>query len=198
MERVGRDVVDDQVIIEAYRHDPAEGFALLVRRESAALFGVLRAFSRSQEDATDAVAESFLRAYRALASYPDNRIGCLMLRPWLYRIGINVAKSRHRSDQARMDREARSELSRRGQADLSAEDVYWRDEVSELEEMLRALPGPTQAVLLLRYLHGFTNSEVAEILSISEESVRTRAHRGIQRLRARTGYSEGSRDGCES
>lgn len=188
----GQDEVDDRAIIEAYQRDPAAGFALLVARESAALFGVLRGFCWSREDTIDAVAESFLRGYRALSSYSEDRLRSLMLRPWLFRIGVNIAKSRYRSDRARIERERRIGTLGHGEIAPSAEDSYWRDEIDEIEDLLARLPSPSQAVLLLRFVHGFTNAEIAETLSISEESVRTRAHRGIHRLRALKAVPEGA------
>ncbi|MGC8480617.1 MAG: RNA polymerase sigma factor [Acidimicrobiales bacterium] len=194
MEFVERDEVDDRTIIEEYQRDPAVGFALLVDRESVALFGVLRGFCWSREDTIDAVAESFLRGYRALSSYTEDRLGCLVLRSWLFRIGVNIAKSRYRSDRARIERERRVAMLGQGQIEPSAEDSYWRDEMGEFEDLLARLPPPSQVVLVLRFVHGFTNAEIAETLSISEESVRTRAHRGIHRLRALRAVSGGGSD----
>ena len=51
--------------------------------------------------AEDLAQDAFVRAFRALAGYPPERIRELQLRPWLSRITINLARNRARDRRAR-------------------------------------------------------------------------------------------------
>ncbi|WP_422877905.1 RNA polymerase sigma factor [Ktedonosporobacter rubrisoli] len=46
--------------------------------------------ARSPQDAEDIVQEAFVRAYLALQRYSAQRILCLKLRPWLYKVAWSV------------------------------------------------------------------------------------------------------------
>src|SRR5260370_32014145 len=79
-------------------------FGLLIRRYEAGLLRFATRMLRSRDAAADAVAESFVRAYRHLASCRDPA----RLRTWLYRIVSNRCKSH---------------LARRSVADLPLDDA---------------------------------------------------------------------------
>src|SRR5213076_331348 len=66
-----------------------EAFGLVVRRYEAGLLRFAARMLGSRDAAADAVAESFVRAYRHLASCREPA----RLRTWLYRIVTNRCKS---------------------------------------------------------------------------------------------------------
>jgi RNA polymerase sigma-70 factor (ECF subfamily) len=53
-----------------------------------------------------------------------------------------------------------------------------------LRAALRRLPGPYRAVLFLREMEGLSTRDVAHVMGISEDSVKTRLHRARVRLQA--------------
>ena len=65
----------------------------LVERHHAELYRYARALMRDGPAAEDAVHEAFERAFAALGKYPQKRIETLSLRPWLYRITLNVVRN---------------------------------------------------------------------------------------------------------
>jgi DNA-directed RNA polymerase specialized sigma24 family protein len=48
------------------------------------------------QDAEEIAQDAFVRAYHALHRYPRERRASLALRPWLYRITLNLARNRAR------------------------------------------------------------------------------------------------------
>src|SRR5919202_6468827 len=68
----------------------------LVERHHAELYRYARALLRDAPAAEDAVQEAFERAFVALGKYPEERIKTLSLRPWLYRITLNVMRNARR------------------------------------------------------------------------------------------------------
>src|SRR5437764_12249198 len=81
-----------------------EAFGVVMRRDEAGLRRVATRMLGSRDAAADAVAESFVRAYRHLASCREPA----RLRTWLYRIVTNRCKSH---------------LVRRSAADVSLDDA---------------------------------------------------------------------------
>ena len=65
------------------------------------LFSYALRLTARREDAEEVAQDAFVRAYRALATYPAERIRGLALRPWLYRITLNVARNRFRGKKLR-------------------------------------------------------------------------------------------------
>jgi RNA polymerase sigma factor (sigma-70 family) len=68
----------------------------------------------------------------------------------------------------------------------SAEDTtVVRDEVGSLVALLRTLPRRQREVLACRYVLELSVAETAQLLQISEGSVKVHAHRGLHALQQR-------------
>ena len=61
-------------------------FESLVRTFQDRLFSFALRLCGNREDAEEVAQDSFVRAYRALKTYPEERIRALSLQAWLYRI----------------------------------------------------------------------------------------------------------------
>lgn len=61
--------------------------------------------------------------------------------------------------------------------------AYDRELVRFLESAIDSLPAPHKVVLMLREVDGLSTAETAEVLSVNEETVRTRLHRARAFLR---------------
>ena len=54
-------------------------------------------------------------------------------------------------------------------------------------QALRTLPGPYRAIVFLREMEGLSTREVAKVMGISEDNVKTRLHRARIHLQAELG-----------
>ena len=68
----------------------------LVERHYAELYRYTFTVLREERAAEDAVQDAFERAFAALGRYPGERLRAMRLRPWMYRITLNVARNRLR------------------------------------------------------------------------------------------------------
>lgn len=130
----------------------------------------------------EAVDEAMARAYqrwKTVGSY-DNPAG------WVYRAGLNWARSRQRSI---FRRKRREELVARSASDV----VDLTGVKSELMEALIDLSDDQRAVVVLRYYCDWSVAETAEVLKITEGTVKSRSARALERLRVTLGVdiSEG-------
>src|SRR5690606_3769941 len=79
----------DQQLVERVRQGDKRAFDLLVIKYQRRLARLLSRFVRDPAEVEDITQETFIKAYRALASFR----GDSAFYTWLYRIGVNTAKN---------------------------------------------------------------------------------------------------------
>ena len=156
------------------------------------LYAAAMRMARNPADAEDLVQETFLKAYRAYASFEAGT----NLKAWLYRILTNTYINKYRKDKRRP---AESELGdvedlylyrrigseQTADSARSAEDRVLDGLVeSDIKEAVEALPENFRVTVLLADLEGFAYKEIAEILDIPIGTVMSRLHRGRKALQA--------------
>jgi RNA polymerase sigma-70 factor, ECF subfamily len=119
-----------------------------------------------QDDAADAVQDTFLRAWLALEDGVEVRHPI----PWLLTIADNVCVSRFRARSARV---STTELSEGTGVDFSDTP----SEVAGLATALRALPVRQRRALLRREVQGYSYDEIGAELGASRASVAALIHR---------------------
>jgi len=165
-------------------------FETLVRAYQDRLYAFALRLSGSAPDAEEIAQDAFVRAYRALGSYPADRVRALALRPWLYRITLNVARNRGRGRRLRLV-SLTGDDDRPGVAEPVAaardrpESVFERTERgNELAALVAALPTRHRTAVVLRHVEGMSYREAAAVLDQPIGTVKANAHRGIRSLRA--------------
>lgn len=130
------------------------------------------AITRNREMAKDAVQETFIRVYRQIESYnPD-----LPFDPWFYRILTNECMRLLKKD---------SPYSKFEHPDLEnepslAEESF--DSLSDLYDVIQSLDDAHRIPLILKYVKGFSEKEIAEILGLNQNTVKSRLFKGRKRL----------------
>ena len=139
-----------------------------------------------RESAEDLTAEVFARMLEQLAK------GCgpeRHLRAWLYRVAYNVVVD-HSRRQVHRDHDCLDERTA-----LAPGDVEGEAEQALLRERARAamdqLTPDQRAVLILKYLEGYGNREVAEMMGTTIGAIKALQHRGLQAMRRCLGEAEG-------
>jgi RNA polymerase sigma-70 factor (ECF subfamily) len=165
-------------------------FEDLVRVYQDRLFSFALRLTRSREDAEESAQDAFVRAYRALCTYPAERIRGIALRPWLYQITLNVVRNRMRGKKLRLvslDGGSGDGRASWDPADDPAERPDALYETSrrrvDMETLVRSLPERYRAPLILRYVEGLSLEEVARILKQPVGTAKSNVHRGVNALR---------------
>jgi RNA polymerase sigma-70 factor (ECF subfamily) len=165
-----------------------QGFEQVVLAFQDRLYAFALHLLRDSGEAEDVVQDAFIRAYRALQRYEAERIRSLELRPWLYQITLNLTRNRRRGRRVAQvsldgDEGAAYEPETRPEErpEQRAEQAEQR---RELGALLRALPEPYRAAVLLRHVHGLSYPECALVLGQPLGTVKSHVHRGIALLRA--------------
>jgi RNA polymerase sigma-70 factor (ECF subfamily) len=180
---------EEAALLARLRAGDEDAFEALVRATSPRLLATLRRLLRSDDDAQDALQETFLAAYRALARFE----GQARLSTWLHRIAVNAALMKLRSRRRRPESSIEDLLPRfdaeggfaadpgvHRPADLQASESQRRDAV---RRCIDRLPESYRTALLLRDVEELDTAETARALGIGVDAAKMRVHRARQALR---------------
>jgi len=175
-----RDPAEENLDLQVVR--AVEQFESFFRREFPRMVAVAYAISGSRWAAEELAQEACLRAFRSWDSVSQyDKPGA-----WLRRVTINLSNSllRRRVSEAKA-------LQRYVTGGVEVIDSHPDEEV-EFWELVKSLPRRQREVIVLHYVDDMSSTEIAEILDISESSVRTHLQRGRETL-VRTVDSGGPR-----
>jgi RNA polymerase sigma-70 factor (ECF subfamily) len=165
-------------------------FTDLAMEYMPALYSAALRMTRDPSDAEDLVQETYLKAYRAFASFEEGT----NLKAWLYRILTNTYINTYRAKKRRpeiADVEDVEDLYlyRRLSGDQatglgrSAEDeALERFTDTDVKAAIESLPDTFRMAVLLADVEGFSYKEIAEITDVPIGTVMSRIHRGRKAL----------------
>jgi RNA polymerase sigma-70 factor (ECF subfamily) len=185
----------EEQFLERLRAGEASAFNRLVEERHGDIYALLYRLTEDPEEARDLTQETFLQAFRHLASFR----GDADLRTWLYRIAVNQARNRWRWwKRRRRDRTVSLDapVSEGADAPLSAglaggegldpeRQALAREREMALHAALKSLSRPYREVIVLRDIEGLSYEEVAATLDLNVGTVKSRLNRGRTELRRR-------------
>ena len=176
---------DADLVVQLQRGDEA-AFEAIVRDHGGRLLSVARRFLGNDEDAQDAVQDTFIRAFRAIHTFEARA----QLHTWLHRIVVNTALMKLRERRRRPTESIEGLLPTFAEGIQSVAARDWSDAVLErketkaiVREAIDRLPDLYREVLILRDMEERDTAETAEILGTSSNVVKVRLHRARQALR---------------
>lgn len=150
-------------------------FVAIVEAHGPALLALLRRLCRNEQDAEDAFQETAVRVWRNLSSRPALRNP----RGWLLTIGYRVF----------IDQQQRVKVyevmadSPDFEGDPPPELAIRNEETSRVRAALDRLAEPIREVLTLHYVGGLSLRQTAEAMGVSEGTVKSRLHAGLNQIR---------------
>jgi RNA polymerase sigma-70 factor (ECF subfamily) len=155
-------------------------FERLVRDNQDRIFAVSLALTGNTHDAEEVAQDTFLRAYKALMTYPPERVRDLKQKAWLHRIAVNVVRNRVRGVRPRLVELNGSEPDHGSGPE---EDVIRKIEIDALAARVACLPPRYREAVVLRHIHELSYAEAAEALGQPIGTVKANVHRGLKMLR---------------
>ena len=181
----------DATLAAALAEDLDGNFESVVRRFQDRLFTFALRLTASREDAEEVAQDAFVRAYRALKTYPAERVRAMALKAWLYQVALNVARNRLRRKRhptvsldaddvggTRAARQAHDDPSSRPDARFEV-----KRKRADIATLVAQLPERYRSPLILRYVEGLKLEEVASILKQPLGTTKSNVHRAINALR---------------
>ncbi len=159
------------------RTEPNEAFLSQLQAHRGILYKVANAYCSRREDRGDLIQDMMIELWRAWPKFD----GRAQFSTFMHRIAMNVAISFHRGERVRI-RDALP-IEEFGM-DLAAADRVLdaeSDELHSLHQLIGRLDAVNRALILL-YLEGYGQDEIAGMIGLTPTNVATRINRIKQRL----------------
>jgi RNA polymerase sigma-70 factor, ECF subfamily len=176
----------DSKLVEMVQRGDRAAFNLLVLKYQHKVLKLVNRYVRDPAEAEDIAQETFIKAYRALASFR----GDSAFYTWLYRIAANTAKnvlvsSRRRLVDYNLDLQDPEDYA--AQVLLKESDtpegLLLTEEIrSTVTEAMQDLPDDLREAITLRELEGLSYEEIAEIMECPVGTVRSRIFRAREAI----------------
>ena len=180
--------MNDEIDVKRLRAGDAAEFEQLVRTCEKRVYNLALRYTNNEADAADITQEVFLRVYRALPDFKEES----SITTWVYRITVNTAIDLTRKKTRRRE----NSLTGYGEDDdaperdiidesFSPEQQYEQTELREaIGAAIAGLSEEHRKIIIMRDVNGMSYSEIGEILSLGEGTVKSRLFRARDRLRA--------------
>lgn len=159
-------------------HDPS--FTALMRRRQDIVYSLALRLVGDPETAQDVTQRVFIKVYERLPALrePEGFLG------WLLKITRNQCldelKTKHRAIMRPLDPDRMPEAADETlRADSHAEQV---STIRLLEDALQRIPAEQREVVVMKELHQLTFPEIASILDLPENTVKSRLYYGLKAL----------------
>ncbi len=180
-------LLSDKEIIEKYLSGDVESFELLIRKYEEGIYRYCFRFTGNYEDAQDMAQQTFIKVFENIEKVDLEN----SLKSWIYTIATNLCRTLYRKK-----KEVNfSELEGSETEDEGSSENYFKDESidvqkeveqKELKENLKnildKMPEKYRAVLNLYYIEEFSYEEIAEMIEIPINTVRTHLKRAKDKL----------------
>ena len=171
-------IADDQLIRRFVERRDQDAFSAIVHRYHGLVLGVCSRNLANQQDAEDAFQAVFLTLVRSASSIRKRH----SLASWLYGVAYRV--SRRMCKKRRRDRtESLEDQIMVADDPFESLSTQFAQEATDRE--LNRLPDRLREPMVLRYLVGRSNAEVAQEMRLSVSAVEGRLKRGRNQLRMR-------------
>lgn len=182
--------LDDAAIVATVLNGDVEAFSVIVSRYEKRVFNLAYRYTGDRQEAEDLSQEIFLRIFRALKTFR----GDALFSTWLYRVATNVCLDALRRKKNRPEPVLEQPLATESgdvEKELVSPDLGpdHQVEMAESLEIIRKeiaqLQEPFRTAIILRDLQDLSYEEIAEVLNVSQGTVKSRLHRARAMLRKR-------------
>lgn len=175
---ISQPTTSEEELVQRLRARDETALTLFYDRYAAALFGVISRIVKADDVAEDVLQEALVKIWNSFPTYDGNK-GRLFT--WVLNISRNLAIDKIRSRQHRVGTRTHGLDDSLTAQRLPAADSF-RPEHIGLREIVQTLVPDQRQIIDLLYFGGYTQSEVAEELSLPLGTVKTRARTAIKLL----------------
>ncbi len=179
----------DWMIVQRVQAGDVASFDQLILKYRERVYAMIYNMTSNREDAADLTQDSFIKAFQSINRFQ----GQSSFFTWLYRIAVNsslthIRKNKLRTffsfDKVHEDVGVSEVINRLTDKKDVERDVFVHELQEKLNEALQKLSIPHRTVVTLFEIDGLSHEEIAEVMTCSVGTVRSRLHYAKQLLQA--------------
>jgi RNA polymerase sigma-70 factor, ECF subfamily len=173
-------------LMQGYLEGRLDAFDRLYDAIAGRLRGYLLSLCRDAALADDLLQETFMQVHRSRRTYQPGR----PVTPWMFAIARHVHLMQRRSAGRRLRFEERVAVDARS-SDAAHDDLRALADADEVRRALRDVAPEQREALLMHHVQGWSFAEIAAQLGIRINAAKTRAFRGMRKMRNQLKGSQG-------
>jgi len=180
------EVTDEEIIQRAIQGDK-EAFSHLYQQHVTKIYNYIYYRTGNANDAEDLTARVFYRAMGSIQRYQQKGVP---FSAWLYRIAHNMVANWHRDNSRKREVPLEDQIDLPFKGEQPEATLLRNQETHYLMTYIRSLPSDRQQLVILKFVEGLPNSEIALIMNRSEGAVKSLYHRTLETLRQKMDQNE--------
>lgn len=166
----------DPKLLQQLKNGDDRAYEDLYRKYGEYALRVATAITRSEANAADAVQETFIRVFYYIHSFDNSK----PFEPWFYRILVNECNRSFKKHNLALS------ISDYLENDpmFVQEDSHKFVEYEVLYRAIGELNDINRIPIILKYLKGFKEVEIAEILGVNQNTIKSRLFKGRRQLKS--------------
>lgn len=170
----------ENLIQRALRGDQ-QAYQALFERFGAGVYRLCYSLLLHQQDAEDVTQDAFVYAFKNLQRYDPSKAA---FKTWLYQIAVSRSRNQHRRQRPPAVDISQLMTLEAASPQESPEAAFARQEVREkVQAALSALSPRLREAIVLRYGHGLTYREMADVMACPPKTAESRVRLAHERLR---------------
>ena len=172
-------VSGDQALVRRTLAGDLDAFGELIQLYQSSVFNVCYRVLGNRHDAEDLTQEAFIRAYKHLASYDQER----PFGPWMRTLAANLCYNKlKRIEVTQVALEDERDIETMSPTTNPENALEISQEHQALYQAIWELPHSQRITLELRHFQGLSYQEMAEVMKLPLNTVRSHLYRGRQKL----------------
>jgi RNA polymerase sigma-70 factor, ECF subfamily len=176
---------DDKKLIAKFLDGDESAFEELLSKYLKPVYNFLYQLTSDKSALDDLTQETFIKVWKNIRKFDKDR----NFKTWIFTIAKNTAYDYFKKKKTIpfsnfVDEEGNNKLENIADENIFPDELLIRNDSAKLiEEKLRELPEHYRLILTLHYKEDFSLSEIAEILKIPYNTVKSQHQRGLIKLR---------------
>ena len=180
----------DEVLMVQYQQGDARAFEVLLARHEKPIFNFILRYVRRRDIAEDLLQETFLRVIKGAANYKQQA----KFTTWLYTIARNLCVDQSRRAKHRKHPSLDQPMSKSedggtlmevvpGKSTASDRQTINKQMMGRIEDAVAALSEDQREVFLMREFLDMPFKEIAAVVGVPENTVKSRMRYALERLK---------------
>jgi RNA polymerase sigma-70 factor, ECF subfamily len=177
--------LSDEQLVEISVTENQEAFGEIVKRWERKIFALCYGMLNREDDARDAVQETFIAAFRNLANFR----GDAKVSSWLHRIAVNQCLTKHRRTKVRAESylEDETESNQHSFAapmnEIPSNNFEQNNKLMIVRKAVNSLPEELKEVVVMKEFQELTFQQISEVLDLPLSTVKSRLYTALKQLR---------------